>query len=290
MAIQNAPSQGIVIPADQGYDIKKDLYGTSETLGVIDTRMDRATRRLLVSGMHETHEAGLVFGQIIQPDSEYLTHPRNENLPLSKATATKFGPTKAMVTLEYSRPRWGSIPQVPPKVMAKVRTDVYASPFVQTSYTWDPGPPLVQVEAWTNGRPNGIDYKDSDGKIAEYTWTRPCLKLYVPTVLLESPVSGCADIVNYVNNGPVYYSGHTFPQGTVRFDGLTVDWSLRAYNGESQNWFTVMYAFTILVDGFATQQIEWDDDLSPPAAIRGPITRPRQTNFTADGVFPVHYE
>lgn len=233
---------------------KSDIYGSTMTRGVSSNRFDRAVRRCLVSnvandfnglnaainaamfgrGQHQSFNRGLYF------------------LPLAYAKATRFGPSKVWVDLYYQRGRI-TVPTQPPALIASFRGNHEHTIVYKSSEPDGGGDPAFD----SYGFPNGKLYFDPDdpNEPVGRAWRRPVVKIYVTTVLSSAPLGAVADGLGKINPRGLTFGGYLFPENSLRFDSVDVDW-IEDNNGVPK--FVTDYVFSATSTGWFRQAANWN--------------------------------
>jgi hypothetical protein len=280
-----------------GTAVKRDLYGSSLTVGVDSYLLDSAHRRLRVTGIG-SDENGLKVAADAAFNETGRWHHLSPNLPLSRIRVTRHGVDSAWADLYYRRTRRGEFlqnPAPPAQLMAKFRLandwqEVYRKTYTVTE-DQQTGEQVVTPDVFDplTGFPNGDfhyvkDIKDKSNEPLTYMWSRPKVAMVVPTFLSFNPVPSILPFVQTLNSEPVLFGNSFFGTGTVMFHGADVEWI--SHQG-TYRWF-IDYRFTAVQGGFRKQYAEFDDVGSD--ATNEWITRTEFLYTKAWGVdsFPAH--
>ena len=262
-------------------EIKLDLYGSMLQAGVTSYLNDGAIRRAMVTGLpNDLRDMKTAINDVIAAAGIY--HHVYTGLPLDRVRATRFGPSKAMLTLYYSRR--AAPPLLPAEQVAKFRSRQNDPvPWFRLPYD-EAGSPAYDSAGRPAGLIRGIDNINDATEVVRaspWIWQVPQVAIYVPTVLSFNPYPNVAQFVEKINADAIAFGGHTFAPTTMRFDAVDVDWY---YSPAGGNTFRIGYAFTAKMSGWVQQSVYWN---SGAGEIR---TREYPTYQTVNflGGFPAH--
>jgi hypothetical protein len=239
------------------YDI--DLLKSTFTRGVSSNLHDRAQRRAIVRGLTNAAQPNNTdFQDAIDHliASEGTVHFGDTSLPLAHVSVTRFGPTKLLAVLDYRRRQTGSVPTSPPQVIAKFRSTFRSVEWYRTTEEYhSDGYPFGNM-IFVKGNANTAS---ANAIPRTWVWQQPAFAVHVPLFLNFNPASNVAFLLGKVNSGTVTFGDNGFAPGTLRFDGLDVDW-LGTPQGD---FFNVLYSFTHVRGGF-WRQFSLEPDAAGP--------------------------
>lgn len=276
--------------------------GTFLQIGVRHQRYDRAHDRFLVDCQRNVgtpedpvyevfnDEASLrdAIQQAILQRGIY--HHQIGNLELESVRATKFGTSRAWVTMQYARGRWSTPTRDATKSIA-IRTAMESvscyrlayNPGIRGTEVQDPPdpdwmPPVINPDTGLPcgivNHPNNNDDPSDDVKVElaasqppePIPWRVPILRLYVKTILNFNPFrldgSGGGDnifqYVNKTNSMAIAFGDRVWAPNEIRFDGAEVEWAADGLGygagGDNGDHFVIYYAFSGRPGGWLHQE------------------------------------
>ena len=273
-------------------NIKLDLIGSTLQKGHTDFRFTRATRRGRADGLLNNLNAldVAINEAAAQAGSSHQSIP---TLPLASVSAVKFGPSKALLKLNYQYSRFRvPRPNTPARDLVRTRAVNVPTRVYRAIKEGNVVKPLL------NGLPNGLllgispeDKTNGDATPpAGRMWRRPTIKIYLPTVINTNPLLEVVDLLGTVNDLPESMGGFTFGISVLRFDAVDVDWNFDP-TGPGL-FFDVVYHFTAVSGGHYTQHLLKPLQIHPDTNV--PVTEWTTYNeldadlATWTGRFPVH--
>jgi hypothetical protein len=253
--------------------IKADIYGSSKTQWVYGAGRSRAQRIFLVTdpAREILDNSNLDYDRAIDAvkgeHSNYLVHPADINLAISQMRATRYGPYKIYVTVDYEYKHGGGFSQPVTLVQTdkpgKVSIPVWRSAYHNGSgeYRWDwEGTSYPQDTHVMGTNDTGLPIGDimySGGKPQQDMWQRPITVVTVYTTLFGDPYAthGIGELIDSVNGGPVIFEPWNqgelrgfIQEECVRFDGAYVE------KRSNSVLFDVWYQFSIIYGKWYKQE------------------------------------
>ena len=243
------------------------MYGSSLTLGTFANRYDRAIshgiERELVLANPDALKDAILSG--VADQGNY--HPQWPSLPMQTMTATRFGPTKALMTAAYWRSTVGSLPHPPGQPQAYMVDGFWSTNWVRDSSAWWNAPIII---GYPKGQIPGIYSPFGSAVNPELKpmprpreRTLPVIELYVPTVLNYNPFGVVGHALDKVNKFSLSFGGVTILPGRIRFDALNVipETSNQTGGIGTPPVFNVTYKFTLSAGGFWYEDVYFGSGL-----------------------------
>ncbi len=247
--------------------IRKDLFGSTQTDGIVFTQEDRATRRFMIKNLSDTllstsHLQAAIDEAVAAAG---LLHHNNTAMPLRTAKAVKFGLDHALVELKYRRNRLrdtsGALTDI-----ASFNTIGARIPWYFRRGTFSGAYPIGDVNV--NDPTKQRDSAGQQQVPLDIGLTVPTLQMYVPFRLSSGnhPYTNNFDLINTVNELAVTstVTGLTLAIGEIVYLGAKCDLVIeRSATGVETKIWDGVYSFQIRDAGFKTmKQPEWRPDLS----------------------------
>ncbi len=262
--------------------LRRDIYGSSLTVGVIDARRDRADRNHIFDGITASDQGlkDAIQGAI---DDTGPWHHQITNLPLQTVTATRFRETAAFITQNYGRTQF-TLPHPPGNPIVQMEKSIWPTDWVRGGEIYLNGYPegeIPGVYGADKANPN-LDRKPKDTP-----YHVSAIRMTVPTVLSWNPYGQVSSALGCVNKNALSFEGVTIPAGLIRFDALYVNGkkitsaSTVISFGFNTTQFKIVYEFTLVPNGFLRQDVWFGDALggnfpSNPAGDAGRQWRTRR--------------
>lgn len=240
-----------------GSILASDIPGSSLTIAFLNYERDSATRKFLVES---TGRADAITTVISSGLSGSALHPDNNALKADGITAQAVGKGRWIVTVQYARKNYGSIPSIITTLanirMAYEGIEVYCSPSEFSN-----GLPFGG-----NGRefvhPGGSFNADPKDPPKPWIYNRPVANIQLPFSTATFP-SNLIEDVGALNTGNFSIAGFNASPQTVRFDGMESKSVGPNYDFYIPAGATITYygteSYTYSPNGFYKQIIEWDD-------------------------------
>lgn len=249
--------------------VKIDLYpGTTQVTGISSVLLDRAVRRVQVTGLTNNSVIGyneardavvehlrneVVIGDPGQnPPVPGLYHPNNTSLPCTRVVLNRWGPTTMRGYVEYSKKAVSFNNPPTNQLIERKRSFYVALRWWRDSQTFD-----------GNGLPNGDMFgvnaalnnlEDPTAEPGSTIITVPARRILVPRVLNFDP-SDSATVQNAlgkINANNVQFFDEVYGIRKLRFDSCDVDWVWNLPQNTAT--FFCNYVFTALACGWWQQR------------------------------------
>jgi len=255
--------------------------------GILDKRQDAAVRALVVTVPADTDGFEVLQTAIWRAlDVFGSSHPNVLDLYLSHIRAKRFGDLSALVTMHYKRMRF-ALPTLPADFTAAIRKGTEYVTVYRASA--DPSAPETPILDPDTGLPAGqilvADPMKEFPRPKAEQFPISVRRMYVETVLNQSPAGVTGVLENSVNSDRLIAGGYAWKEGELRYDTHEQDWAEQAQQAYS---FHVEYSFTGRRGGWVKQEAVWvpDDGKQPGQWEVNDV--PMYLTAPYIGAFPVH--
>lgn len=208
--------------------VKLDLHRSTLTTGIQRYLISRGIRRVRVTGLENNNRATWNATVAVLNLGGVLHHPGNTLLPLQKIHMERTGPFECVGVLLYAWDRF-SFPPAAASTIAYFRGRRTESIPVWRYAGSGAG---FGTPAFSNALPSGEmfmlsaeDRTDATKRPQTWMWRPGTIELILPTVLSFNPFNtGLDALLGKVNSDTVVFADTLFDVGTIRFDGIDVDW------------------------------------------------------------------
>jgi hypothetical protein len=243
--------------------LAQDIPGSTLTIAFQNAEQDSATRKFLVSSTGRADAIDTVTTALGS-----VNHPDESALKANRITAQAVGPSRWLVTVQYTRRRFGGIPSGG-TTLHNMRASSEAVEVYCTPEQWKDGLPFGgDGKKFVNPGPPDGQSTDPANRPKAWVYNRPVISIQIPFSSATNPVSDSINQVSKVNASQVTLGGQAYAAGTVRYDGGEVRSIAPSKGSGVVRYFgTLNYTFTsgeveggTTVGGWHKQILVWEND------------------------------